>query len=132
MRTFKLWLINDPDIPGFKKLAWDIVEVEIRDVLKQGIHPWGDRDTCRTLMERFLQVLPDNIRNNDDCSSFPIIGRKSFLFWVYTIYNPKTCFHSFAIRHIRVHIFIQCTSEKSTLLEDPFLSTASFTFQKME
>jgi hypothetical protein len=60
MRTFKLWLINDPDIPGFKKLAWDVVEVEIRDVLEQGIHPWGDRDTCRTLMERFLQVLNDD------------------------------------------------------------------------
>ena len=42
MQTFKLWLENDPDIPEFKTLNYKTVEVDIKDVLENGIHPWGD------------------------------------------------------------------------------------------
>ena len=60
MQTIRLWLEDDPDIPVFKKLAWEVVEISIRAVLEQGIHPWGDRNTSRTLMEKFLQALNDD------------------------------------------------------------------------
>ncbi len=57
METFKIWLEQDSDIPKLKKLACEITEVDIGDILTQGIHPWGDRYANRSLIERFLQLF---------------------------------------------------------------------------
>ena len=57
MQTYKLWFEDGPDIPEFKKLAFDRVEVDIKDVLVNGIHPWSDRQTYRTLVEGFTHQL---------------------------------------------------------------------------
>lgn len=57
METFKLWLKDDPDIPEFKQLAWEIVDVDVQDVIEKGIHPYSDKNANRTLSERFVQLL---------------------------------------------------------------------------
>jgi len=57
MQTFKLWLENDPKIPEFKQLAYEMVEVNIRDVLLNGIHPWSDHQANRTLMNKFVELF---------------------------------------------------------------------------
>jgi hypothetical protein len=60
MQTFKIWLVKDPEIPELKKLSWEIVEVSVKDILENGIHPWSDRQANRTLLEKFLQVINSN------------------------------------------------------------------------
>jgi len=56
MQTFKLWLENDPDIPEFRTLCYKTVEVEIKDILENGIHPWGDHQYAnRTLVDKFIK-----------------------------------------------------------------------------
>jgi len=58
MQTFKLWLENDPDIPEFRTLCYKTVEVEIKDVIENGIHPWGDHQYAnRTLVDKFIRVI---------------------------------------------------------------------------
>ena len=58
MQTFKLWLENDPDIPEFKTLCYKTVEVEIKDVIENGIHPWGDHQYAnRTLVDKFIKEI---------------------------------------------------------------------------
>ena len=57
MQTFKLWLEDDPDIPEFKTLNYEIVDVDLRDVLENGIHPWTDRYANRTLNEKLIQII---------------------------------------------------------------------------
>ncbi len=57
MKTFKLWLEPDQEIPRFKRLTFKIVEVPLADVLTKGIHPWQppyDRDK---LWESFIKIL---------------------------------------------------------------------------
>lgn len=62
MKTFKLWFEPHEDIPKFKKLCWDVIDVSLSDVLKKGIHPWQGGDKHRTLGEKFVQALnkPEN------------------------------------------------------------------------
>lgn len=57
METYRLWLEQDMDIPQLKKLACEITDVDISEILTKGIHPWGDRHACRSLIERFLQLF---------------------------------------------------------------------------
>jgi len=59
LRTFKLWLEPDKEIPRFKRLQWRIVEVPISDVLLQGIHPWMGEEKHYSLPEAFLHRLND-------------------------------------------------------------------------
>lgn len=60
MQTLKLWLEDDPDIPELKKLAFEVVDVDIQDILQGGVHPWSDHQANRTLREKFTQVLNSN------------------------------------------------------------------------
>jgi len=64
MKTFKLWLEPDRDIPRFKRLAFEQVDVPIADVLRRGIHPWQGADKHPSLKEKFVEVL-----NGDDVKS---------------------------------------------------------------
>jgi len=57
MQTFKLWFENDPDVPGFKKLTYENVEIGIKDVIEKGIHPWSYRNANRTLIENILSLV---------------------------------------------------------------------------
>ena len=41
LQTFRIWLQPDEQFPQFKRLAWELVDVSIRDVLTGGIHPWA-------------------------------------------------------------------------------------------
>ncbi len=57
MKTFKLSLEPDQEIPRFKRLKFQIVDVPLADVLTKGIHPWQppyDRDR---LWESFIKIL---------------------------------------------------------------------------
>ena len=59
LRTFKLWLEPDEDVPRFKRLHWRIVETPVADVLLQGIHPWMGEEKHYSLPEAFLGRLND-------------------------------------------------------------------------
>ena len=61
METFRLWLDEDKEITGFKRLRFTKVSVPLADVLHKGIHPWQGPDGHRSLGERFAQIL-----NNDE------------------------------------------------------------------
>ena len=41
LQTFRIWLQPDEEFPQFKRLAWELVDVSIRDVLTGGVHPWA-------------------------------------------------------------------------------------------
>lgn len=52
MKTYKLWLEPDHDIPEFKRLKCDIVDHPIQDIIRRGLHP---------------EKLSANGRNYDSC-----------------------------------------------------------------
>jgi len=39
MKAYKLWLEQDPDIPEFRRLRFEEIEVPVQDILRRGIHP---------------------------------------------------------------------------------------------
>ena len=61
LQTFKIWLQPDEEFPQFKRLAWELVDVSIRDVLTGGVHPWAatpeSMDVHPSLADAFLQRL---------------------------------------------------------------------------
>ena len=63
LKTFRLWLEPDQELPMFKRLAWERAEVSIRDVLMGGVHPWTENkegtDVHPSLIEAFVQKLND-------------------------------------------------------------------------
>jgi len=72
MRTFKLWLEPDKEIPQLKRLAYERVDVSIADVLLRGIHPWIESEENRSLNQRFMEIL------NDDESKLPELAEFSY------------------------------------------------------
>lgn len=72
MKTFKLWLEPDREIPQFKRLAYEMFDVSIEDVLLRGIHPWIEAEENRSLNQRFMEIL------NDDESKLPEIAEFSY------------------------------------------------------
>ena len=58
LQTFRFWLEPDAQFPGFQRLAWEQVDVPIRDVLMGGIHPWTTNnegtDVHPSLIDAFL------------------------------------------------------------------------------
>ena len=63
LKTFRFWLEPDQQFPLFKRLAWEEVDVSIRDVLMGGVHPWATTpdglDAHPSLIDAFLQRLND-------------------------------------------------------------------------
>jgi hypothetical protein len=61
LKTFRFWFEPDDQFPMFKQLAWELVEVSIRDVLMGGIHPWttnhDSTDVHPSLIDAFVQRL---------------------------------------------------------------------------
>ena len=57
MKTYRLRLEPDPEIPRLQMLAVDIVEVPIVDVLQRGIHPVWTFEDPATLQEAFVERL---------------------------------------------------------------------------
>lgn len=55
LQTFRFWLEPDTEIPRFKRLHWDFVDVPVADVLLQGIHPWMGPDKHLSLIEKFVE-----------------------------------------------------------------------------
>ncbi len=63
LETFRFRIEPDRQFPAFKRLAWERVEVSIRDVLAGGVHPWTTNregtDVHPSLMDAFLLRLND-------------------------------------------------------------------------
>jgi len=57
MRAIKLWLEQDKDFPRFQRLAYEITEVPLADVLLNGIHPWNYGSSLNALASKFAQML---------------------------------------------------------------------------
>lgn len=57
MKTFKFWLEPDENIPQFKKLYWETIDVSFTDVITKGIHPWQGSDKHHSLGDRFVKIL---------------------------------------------------------------------------
>ncbi len=74
LKTFRLWLEPDRDFPQFERLAWEIVDVSIRDVLMGGVHPWSPmssgHDKHPSLAEAFVQRLNEEDSKVASLSSF--------------------------------------------------------------
>ena len=72
MRTFKLWLEDDEEIPRFKRLAFEKVQVAIAQVLKRGIHPWQNGQENDSLRVKFVEMI------NSDSAKLPQLAQFSF------------------------------------------------------
>ncbi|MCC6694878.1 MAG: hypothetical protein IT365_04515 [Candidatus Hydrogenedentes bacterium] len=63
LKTFKLFLVPDVDFPALRRLAWEIVDVSLADVLVHGVHPWADEqgkvDRHPTMVDALLRRLND-------------------------------------------------------------------------
>jgi hypothetical protein len=70
MQSFRLWLEPDPDIPRFKRLAFEKVKVSIADVLKKGIHPWMGGNVHPSLNEKFAEILNSEEMKISELSQF--------------------------------------------------------------
>jgi len=57
METFKLSLEPDKEIPQFKRLNYEKVQVPIALILTKGIHPWQGAHIHRSLEEKFVEIL---------------------------------------------------------------------------
>ncbi len=61
LKTFRFWLEPDRQFAQFKRLAWELVEVSIRDVLTGGVHPWSTNsngtDVHPSLVDAFVEQL---------------------------------------------------------------------------
>ncbi|NUM53466.1 MAG: hypothetical protein HUU46_07470 [Candidatus Hydrogenedentes bacterium] len=56
LQTFRFRLEPDPEIPRFKRLHWELVDVPIADVLTRGVHPW-DPDKHPSILDAFVQRM---------------------------------------------------------------------------
>lgn len=80
METFRLWIEDDPEIPCFKRLAYEKVNVSLADVITRGIHPLEAETTHTTLGERFVQILnsddlkPEEMARADFCHDISHVG----------------------------------------------------------
>ena len=63
LKTFRFCLEPDQRFPQFSRLSWERIEVSIRDVLMDGVHPWTTNqdgtDVHPSLIDAFLQRLND-------------------------------------------------------------------------
>ena len=74
LKTFRFWLEPDEEFPRFKRLAWELVDVSIRDVLTGGVHPWTTTpegmDAHPSLVDAFLQRLNNEAAKVAELDSF--------------------------------------------------------------
>ena len=74
LQTFRLRLEPDELFPQFKRLAWELVDVSIRDVLTGGVHPWATNpegmDVHPSLADAFLQRLNNESAKVAELDSF--------------------------------------------------------------
>jgi hypothetical protein len=57
LKTFKLWLEKDEEIPRLRRLQFKKVEIALADVLTKGIHPWQGNHIEANLGDKFLEIL---------------------------------------------------------------------------
>ena len=74
LKTFRFWLEPDEEFPRFKRLAWELVDVSIRDVLVGGVHPWSTvpegTDAHPSLVDAFVQRLNNETAKVAELDSF--------------------------------------------------------------
>lgn len=56
MKTIKMWLEQDEQFPQFKRLAYELVDVPIADVLQKGIHPFQEA-VNNSAKEEIVEIL---------------------------------------------------------------------------
>jgi hypothetical protein len=91
MKTFRLWLEPDKEIPQFKRLAYERVDVSIADVLLRGIHPWIEAEENRSLNQRFMAILNDDESKLPELAEFSYCGDLSCTVQSYN-YSPMPAF----------------------------------------
>jgi len=57
MYTYKLWLEPDEQIPQFKRLAFEKIDVSVSDVLLKGIHPWTSKTVSHNVINKVIEIL---------------------------------------------------------------------------
>jgi len=63
MKTYRLWLEKDSDLPQFRRLRFEQVEVSLKRVLLEGIHPHGatcseySRYDASHLSEKLIEIM---------------------------------------------------------------------------
>ena len=57
MKTMRLWLERDPDMPIVQRLRYAWVEVPLREILLSGIHPWQGPHSHPTMQRGFTERL---------------------------------------------------------------------------
>ena len=74
LKTFRFSLEPDAQFPQFKRLAFQPVEVSIRDVLMGGVHPWTTNndgtDVHPSLIDAFIERLNDDTAKVAELDSF--------------------------------------------------------------
>ena len=78
LSTFRFSFDQDEDFPQFKRLAWELVDAPVRDVLLHGIHPWtADRqggEAHPSLVEAFALRLNEPGAKIADLEQFGYSG----------------------------------------------------------
>ena len=61
LKTFRFWFEPDEEFPMFQRLEAELIDVPLRDVLMEGVHPWAETtdgvDKHPTLVEAVLMRL---------------------------------------------------------------------------
>ena len=57
VQTFRLWFEEDKEVPQFKRLQFETVNVPLAQVLLDGVHPWTGEAVKNGLLDRFMQLL---------------------------------------------------------------------------
>jgi len=112
LKTFRFWLEPDRQFPMFKRLAFERVEVSIRDVLMGGVHPWTTNndgtDVHPSLIDAFLLRLNDETAKAAELDSFGYCHDVSAQQGYY--YDKKTRFER-TLEYIHEHVrFVESLS----------------------
>ncbi|MBM3333344.1 hypothetical protein FJY63_01660, partial [Candidatus Sumerlaeota bacterium] len=100
MQTFRLRLEQDPDIPRFKRLAFEKVKVPIADVLLRGIHPWMGGNVHPSLNDKFAEILNADKMKIAKLAQFGYCAELHCGYSVYTHSNEDSPFQA-TLQHVR-------------------------------
>ena len=107
LKTFRFRLEPDQQFPQFKRLAWERVEVSIRDVLMGGVHPWTTNrdgtDVHPSVIEAFLTRFNDEAATVAELDSFGYCHDVSDQ---YNHYHEKKTRFEWTLEYIQKNVYL--------------------------
>ncbi len=83
MKTVRLWLEPDFEIPRFQRLKSEIVKIPLADVFQKGIHPWACGGYSESLAEKIVDIFNEDILKLPDIKPLGHCADISHLLYAY-------------------------------------------------